>query len=317
MPAAKLDQTDARRSDESPFPPSPPQRPYRGAPRRRRAPGESDSEIVDDDAEDEDEPVPPPPACWDFPLEVPDHSGNTPLYLAVSCRRTLMVKFLLDAGAFVNSRGPEAKPPLHASIQNGDLEIFDLLLEARADVNLTDHSEGRSALHEAIRGLCKDGASGSPAKVDSNRDADLEDSQDDWATAYPCYKMALRLVPMVVDVDSCTGGQNQTAMGAAASNGFLHLMEVLLQYGASSSTPALRGALPLSLAARCGQDKAGAQSPRQKIRRAVRHFTRWPGTGPGAAQTPTAQRAIGSPVAVGGTWAVSGPPSFSFRLRLT
>merc|ERR1719355_292758 len=106
-----------------------------------------------EDEDDELSVLPSGPSC--SLLEAADHSGNTPLHLAVSNRRHAVVAALLEARVSPNARGPSATPPLHTAISNQDKESFDLLLTSRADANLTSE-DGLLALHVALRAMYRD-----------------------------------------------------------------------------------------------------------------------------------------------------------------
>jgi ankyrin repeat protein len=189
--------------------------------------------------EDYSKPQPPPLAPPCSSLEAADHSGNTPLYLAVSNRRHAVVAALLAARVLPDTRGPSATPPLHTAISNQDRESFNLLLAGRADANVTAE-DGHLALHVALRALYRDA---------SNVDAIIGDT---WAT---CHRIVLRVIPLTNDLNAAAQ-DGQTPLGAAAANGSIDIMEVLLQHGALPDQGARGGMAPLSLAAHCGQADA-------------------------------------------------------------
>ena len=77
-----------------------------------------------------------PRELWDY----------TPLHLAVKTEEPLMVQFLIDAGANLETRaGDHGWTPLHRAAANGSKRMIDLLVAAGCDVDDKD-SDGRSAV---------------------------------------------------------------------------------------------------------------------------------------------------------------------------
>jgi len=72
--------------------------------------------------------------------------GLTPLMHAALGGYAKTCRALLSAGANVNSQDEDMMQPLHFAATSGNLEVFTLLMQARADPWAHD-SAGRSALH--------------------------------------------------------------------------------------------------------------------------------------------------------------------------
>jgi len=81
-------------------------------------------------------------------LELPDEDGQPPLHVAIQEGQMEIVKLLLDAGASVESVGYHGWHPLHIAASLGNLELVDLLLERGADIRARS-STRQTALHKA------------------------------------------------------------------------------------------------------------------------------------------------------------------------
>ena len=77
-------------------------------------------------------------------LEATDDLGRTALAIAVETHLKPILKYLLDAGANINSRDAQGVSPLMLA----NVEILSTLLQRGADLSSTDYL-GRSALHHA------------------------------------------------------------------------------------------------------------------------------------------------------------------------
>ncbi|WP_276359885.1 ankyrin repeat domain-containing protein [Daejeonella sp. H1SJ63] len=60
-----------------------------------------------------------------------------PLHSAVASDYTMLAKMLLEAGADINVSQQSGATPLHSAAHNGNIELLIVLLEAGADVNAT------------------------------------------------------------------------------------------------------------------------------------------------------------------------------------
>ncbi|KAK4225840.1 ankyrin repeat-containing domain protein [Podospora fimiseda] len=85
-------------------------------------------------------------------IEARDMKGQTPLALAA--KRThnyqlVIVQYLYDLGANIESRDNDLSTPLHMDAADGLPEVVEFLLEKGADRNMRDH-EGRTPLMRAL-----------------------------------------------------------------------------------------------------------------------------------------------------------------------
>lgn len=71
--------------------------------------------------------------------------GDSPLMYAVLRRNIKMAKELIAKGAAVNTVNQDNLTPLYNAVQSDNKELIDLLIKAKADVNL-----GTSLLHKAV-----------------------------------------------------------------------------------------------------------------------------------------------------------------------
>ena len=77
--------------------------------------------------------------------------ARTPLYLAIQCGSTTVVKVLVKAGAdpCVKSSRCYTQTPLHLAASLGNKKIIELLLPVTSDINIKDNS-GRSPMDLAM-----------------------------------------------------------------------------------------------------------------------------------------------------------------------
>jgi len=62
-----------------------------------------------------------------------------------------IVKYLIEKGSNVNARNDDGNTPLIWASVNGNIEAVNVLIESRADMNLKDYKQMRTALHDAVR----------------------------------------------------------------------------------------------------------------------------------------------------------------------
>ncbi len=87
------------------------------------------------------------------PSMIKDGTTAPPLYFAVRMRRLDLVELLLESGADVNVQcdTPEVDaPPLYFAVLEGELEIARALIKARADVDLRKDDNAPAPIHAAI-----------------------------------------------------------------------------------------------------------------------------------------------------------------------
>jgi ankyrin repeat protein len=80
-----------------------------------------------------------------------EHSGDTPLIMAVAHGKLELVKLLLKEGAYVNGRGRKGETPLMTAAGKYDEDMVTLLLQQRADADLHDEDDNTALIH-AIEG---------------------------------------------------------------------------------------------------------------------------------------------------------------------
>ncbi|WP_158706893.1 ankyrin repeat domain-containing protein [Candidatus Phycorickettsia trachydisci] len=69
-----------------------------------------------------------------------DSSGNSLLHLAIEGGNKDLAEYLIDKGAYVDSRNEEGKTPLHYAASKGKNELIEMLIDKGADVNAKDNS---------------------------------------------------------------------------------------------------------------------------------------------------------------------------------
>jgi hypothetical protein len=132
----------------------------------------------------------------------------TPLVAALAAGNFQTAKFLSDNGAHPDVRGYEDVTPLLSAAYNGDLEMVQVLLKYKADINARN-SRGRTPLHFASKG-------------------------DTWKDPYiaPLLpKVARLLLEHGADVNARANDQS-TPLHRAVQFGRVEVVQVLLQHGA-------------------------------------------------------------------------------------
>ncbi|XP_065659311.1 26S proteasome non-ATPase regulatory subunit 10 isoform X3 [Hydra vulgaris] len=117
------------------------------------------------------------------PIDQPDDSGWTPLIIASSAGRDLIVKELLRNSADPNKQTSTGCTALHYAASKNRYEIAQLLITSEADVNIQDRNTSASPLHRA--------ASLGNIKIvnlllDHNCKIDIQDSQGNTPLHLAC-----------------------------------------------------------------------------------------------------------------------------------
>ena len=99
-----------------------------------------------------DRPLDPNSEADDSDEEV--SSAWNPLSIAAENGHTLVVRYLLAAGAETNKADCEGWTPLHSAALRGHLEVVRLLLDGGADKDKPD-DEGTTPLHAAVAGAAQ------------------------------------------------------------------------------------------------------------------------------------------------------------------
>ena len=157
----------------------------------------------------------------------------TPLVAALAAGHFQTAKFLSDKGAHPNVRGYDENTPLHSAACNGDLEMVQVLLEYKGDVNARNKN-GKTSLHltsqgsNSLQGLNIGPSSSNVARLLLERGADVNARANDQST------------PLHL---------------AAARFGRVEVVHVLLQHGVNVGTKDSRGKTALQVASEKGNDE--------------------------------------------------------------
>ncbi|KAH9987410.1 ankyrin repeat-containing domain protein, partial [Russula vinacea] len=132
----------------------------------------------------------------------------TPLVAALAAGHFQTAKFLCDNGAHPDIGGYEDTTPLTSAAFNGDLEMVQVLLKYKADINARD-THGGTPLHSASHG----------------------DTWKDPHIASSLSKVARLLLEHGADVNARTNHQS-TPLHEAVKYGRVEVVRVLLHHGA-------------------------------------------------------------------------------------
>jgi ankyrin repeat protein len=103
-----------------------------------------------------------------YDVDKPGTSGSMPpLHEAVAARKGALTRFLLAQGASVEKTGgSEGDTPLHIAARTGQERMCRLLvLRGAAPDAVAAGGDGATPLHEALRGVKRNGAKGAHAKI--------------------------------------------------------------------------------------------------------------------------------------------------------
>ena len=185
---------------------------------------------------------------------VSHESGSTPLMEASYFGRLNVVRLLLNSRADASMRNPiDGSTALYLAAQNGLEAIVELLLDARASVNDVKSDDNTTALFEATRA----GHFGVMALL-LERGAPVDQScTDQEISALYCAAQTSKIPEMCLllnhgaCVDSCpmVNGFGITVLMAAAFEGSVRVMTVLLERGANLNRVGENGDSAIHLAA--------------------------------------------------------------------
>jgi hypothetical protein len=133
----------------------------------------------------------------------------TPLVAALASRHFRTANFFYDNGAHPDARGYDDTTPLRSAAFNGDLEMVQVLLKFKADINARHH-DGSTPLHSASSG----------------------DTYKDPYIAPLLPKVAQLLLEHGADVNARANDQS-TPLHCAVICGRVEVVQVLLQHGAN------------------------------------------------------------------------------------
>jgi ankyrin repeat protein len=190
----------------------------------------------------------------------------TPLFAALAGRRFQTAKLLRHKGAHGNARGCYGRTPLDSAAWYGDLEMVQVLLDYKPDVNSQDDDgwtpiislsncsafEGTllnipQLFHDVARLLLEHGA-------DVN-------ARNEHGSA-PLHGAAgagrVDVVRVLLEHGANVGAENcegKTPLHAAAENERVDVVRVLLEHGANAGTEDEEGRTPLQIASAMGYDE--------------------------------------------------------------
>ena len=148
-----------------------------------------------------------------------DSENVTPLHLASTLGHLDIVKLLFGYGAGINSRGNDGWTPLHCASHMGRLEVSQALFERGADINSLDN-EGCTPLH--------------------------------WAASEGHLEVTRALLKYGADPNS-RDANNKVPLHRASSNGHLDVVNLLLDHGSNVNAPESDGCTPLHCASQGGK----------------------------------------------------------------
>ncbi len=212
-------------------------------------------------------------------LNKPDNVRQTPLIYAVDRNQNWLAKILVLAGADVNPNLARINNPLFLAVSKGNLELVEFLLQHNADPNTTLNSTSLTTslknkrfdiakillkygadpnlkdplgmtplIHESKRGKIENVRFLLQYPVDVNISNNWNETALYWATVNQDTEIILSLLAKGAKVDSnnpATEIKNntneKTPLMVAASFGNKELVEILLNYGASTSYKTSQG----------------------------------------------------------------------------
>uniref|UniRef100_A0A8C9D1F9 Ankyrin repeat and SOCS box containing 14 n=1 Tax=Panthera leo TaxID=9689 RepID=A0A8C9D1F9_PANLE len=185
------------------------------------------------------------PSVW----EQTTHSGETPLFLAVSSCLLENTSFLLVNGCNPNAKNSEGNSPLLTAVLRDSYDMASLLISHGADVNLRCTNE-RTALHEAAK----------LGRQDIVKLLLVSGAHPDPRSSYGFTPLALAAQSGYTEImEMLLGKDFSNALGQAsdsssilleaASGGNPDSVTLLLEHGADANIPKNSGHLPIHVAA--------------------------------------------------------------------
>jgi ankyrin repeat protein len=187
----------------------------------------------------------------------------TPLVAALAGRHFQTAKFLYHNGAHVDVRGEEGDTLLHSPAWYGDLEMVQVLLDYKVDVN-AQRDRGWTPLHDASDGDRSTGFHNVVQSLPDTVQLLLEHGADVNMRALnnltPLHKAVeegrIEIVRMLLERGANVGAKDdegKTPLHEAARHGQDEVVHVLLERGANEDANDNKGRTPLHEAARYGE----------------------------------------------------------------
>jgi ankyrin repeat protein len=210
----------------------------------------------------------------DANIDMADFGGWKALPVAISKTHHETVKILIGAGAEIEAPNPHGRPPLMLALKNSDRGSIQALVDANADVNIAIEA-GLTALHiaaskgdvETLEIFMKAGADRDAIATDGSTALHI-------AAQYGHPQIVQRLLDDMVrpNFDDCDSAVNLdantrpgidkqtidrkcTPLHLAASSGYYHIVQMLIDAGADVNIVAARGWTALHLAASRGDHR--------------------------------------------------------------
>jgi ankyrin repeat protein len=108
-----------------------------------------------------------------------DHTGRTPLHLAVMSSTPEIVRCLVDAGARLVARLADGKTALHLAARRGDVEIVKILMD-KSEANEAKEEERQDQIRKGKKtGAAEEHMEEDEEKSEDDSDIDMVDDEDE------------------------------------------------------------------------------------------------------------------------------------------
>ncbi|KAI5703665.1 hypothetical protein M8J75_014711 [Diaphorina citri] len=191
------------------------------------------------------------------PVKVQDSAGWLPLHEAANHGHTDIVQALVSAGADPNDKGGTGISPLHDAAANGYLEVIEILLDKGASTAQKTNLYFYSILSiYVISILFYPGGTGISPLHDAAANGYLEvmeillDKGASTAHKTNLYFYSILSI-YVISILFHPGGTGISPLHDAAANGYLEVIEILLDKGASTAQKTNQGETALALLQEC------------------------------------------------------------------
>uniref|UniRef100_A0A8C1JQF8 Ankyrin 3 n=1 Tax=Cyprinus carpio TaxID=7962 RepID=A0A8C1JQF8_CYPCA len=164
-------------------------------------------------------------------------NGYTPLHIAAKKNQMEIATTLLEYGADTNATTRQGISPLHLAAQEGNVDMVTLLLARETAINLGNKS-GLTPLHLAAQ---EDKVNVSEVLINHGATVDPETKQFAVSLTISCYRTFFSHVQ-----------NGYTPLHQAAQQGHTHIINLLLQHGASPNELTVNGNTALAIARRLG-----------------------------------------------------------------